>query len=527
MRWPSSKLGRARIRTSRPGWKVTALLVLIWFVVAAPVSVALFLHGSRATVVAGHDAVVRPSLDGWATVNLGPYLPDLRYPVGGRLGARIDLGKTTADSYPVLVRRYAFIASQPEGQIRKVRAALEGLARDSALEGMALGLAGPALVLLVGRRRWQEIGRRVTVRSAVGSLVVLALVLTVVERPWDRRENRVEQDRWTPLATALPEVRIPPRARPLQIDSGLITDGTRRLVGSAVDTYRRSVRFYQALVKAAPTLRDQLHRPGPGERVGLLVSDRHDNIGMDPVARAIADQGRADFLLDAGDDTSTGGAWEAFSLESLAGAFEGVKPRFQIAGNHDHGDVVTRQADRLGFTTLVGTVVRGPTGLRILGVSDPRSSGLGTWRDERGISFAEQERRLADLSCRADAHGDRIDVLMVHDANSGREALARGCVGVVLAGHVHEQVGPTEVTGANGRVGYSYTNGTTGGAAYALAVGSKLRRDAEVTLVTVRDGVVRGLQPVIIDTIGSFRVAPYLALRPTASATASGSTTAP
>ena len=85
----------------------------------------------------------------------------------------------------------------------------------------------------------------------------------------------------------------------------------------------------------------------------------------------------------------------------------------------------------------------------------------------------------------------------------------------MLAGHLHEQVGPTAVRGANGKVGYSYTNGTTGGAAYALAIGSKLRRDAEVTLVTYRDGVPVGLQPVVIDTLGEFRVSPYVTLNPT------------
>jgi len=44
------------------------------------------------------------------------------------------------------------------------------------------------------------------------------------------------------------------------------------------------------------------------------------------------------------------------------------------------------------------------------------------------------------------------------------------------------ELGPTFVLGENGRAGYSYTNGTTGGAAYALAIGSKLRRDAQVTV---------------------------------------------
>ena len=101
----------------------------------------------------------------------------------------------------------------------------------------------------------------------------------------------------------------------------------------------------------------------------------------------------------------------------------------------------------------------------------------------------------------------------MHDANSGDEALARGCVDLVLAGHLHEQVGPTAVVGSNGRTGYTYTNGTTGGAAYAVAIGSKLRRDAEVTLVTYRDGVPVGLQPVTVRTTGDFSVGSYIPLR--------------
>jgi hypothetical protein len=510
-----------------PGRRRAVLLVAAWALVAVPVSVSLFLHGSRSIVLAGHDAVVRPSLDGWATIDLGPYLPNLRYPSGGRVGARIDLGKTTADSYAALIRRYAFLASQPDGQVRKVRGALADLATDSAVDGALLGLAAPAVVLLVGRRRWAELRGGVTARRTVAVAVVVVLVAVAVEHPWDRDDAPVEQDTWQPLAQALPEVTVPAEARPLQIESGLITTGTRRLVGSAVDTYRRSVTFYRRLVDAAPQLGSRLRQPERGEVVALLVSDRHDNIGMDPVARAVADQGGATFLLDAGDDTSTGGAWEAFSLESLDDAFDDYDHRFAISGNHDNGDVVSRQAKRLGFTTLDGRVVDGPDGLRLLGVSDPRSSGLGTWRDERGISFADQERRIADVACRHAADGDRVGTLLVHDADSGRAALDRGCVDLVLAGHLHEQVGPTPVTGSNGAVGYSYTNGTTGGAAYAVAIGSKLRRDAEVTLVTFRDGVPQGLQPVVVDTIGKFRVAPYVALDPTAPPAAGGGPPSP
>ena len=491
-----------------------AILLAVWALIAVPSAGAFFVNGSRAIVLAGHDAVVRPTFDGWATVNLGPYLPNLRYPSGGRLGAHIDLGKTTSTSYPALIQRYAFIASQPGAQVRKVRDTLVSLAVDSAVDGALVGLAGPAIVILVGRRRWGELRDGVTVRRATVAAAAVLVGVVLAAQPWDRDDEPVEQDTWQPLAKAMPEVKVPDKAKPLQVESGLMTSGTRRLVASAVGSYRKSVTFYTDLVDLAPSIGPQLRKPEKGEQVGLLVSDRHDNIGMDPVARAIADEGHATFLLDAGDDTSTGGAWEAFSLESLHHAFDDYDTRFSIAGNHDNGDFVTKQADRLGFKTLVGKVRDGPGGMRILGVSDPRSSGLGIWRDARGMSFDEQESRLADLACQHDADGDRIDVLLVHDANSGREALERGCVDVVLAGHLHVQVGPTAVAGTNGKVGWTYTNGTTGGAAYAIAIGSKLRREAEVTLVTFRDGRAQGLQPVKIDTTGKYHVGRYLKLAP-------------
>jgi len=505
------------------GWRTTLLLVVAWALVAVPTGVAVFLNTSRATVVAGHDATVRASLDSFVTVDLGPYLPNVRYPTGSPVGARIDLGKTTADSYMALIQRYAFIASRPEAQISKVRSTLLDLALDSAADGAVVGLLAPAVIILVGRRRWAEVRRAVTLRRAAGLLVVVLVAGVLVARPWERDDAPVEQDTWEPIAGTIPDVRIPASARPLQSESGLITRGTRRLVESAVDSYRRSLSFYRALVAQAPSIGPRLHRPAADEVVGLLVSDRHDNIGMDAVARAVGDQGGATFLVDAGDDTSTGGSWEAFSLESLDDAFDDVDDRYAIAGNHDNGDFVTEQARKLGFTTLDGRVVDGPDGLRLLGVSDPRSSGLGTWRDERGISFADQAHRLADLACRRDADGDRIGTLVVHDADSGREALDRGCVDLVLAGHLHEQVGPTATTGTNGKVGYTYTNGTTGGAAYAVAIGSKLRRDAEVTLVTYHAGVPVGLQPVTVQTLGDFVVGPYTRLSPTGPSTETAS----
>jgi hypothetical protein len=512
---------RQRLEGLRPlsghEWRSLTVRVLVfmavWLLIAVPISLAIFLHSSTATVLASHDAVVSPTLDGYATLDLGPYLPNLRYPSGSRLGAQIDLGKTNLTTYEALIQRYAFIGSQPEGQIAKLRTTLTDLAADSALSGGLLALTAPALWLMLGRRRRAELFRHFTARRVAVVGLAGALATVAVVQPWNRGDEEFTSEiLWQSIGAALPDVPIPQDAESIEIEGGLMTSGTKKLAESAFDTYTRSLNFYNDVFEEAQQLGPRLRRPAEDETVALLVSDRHDNVGMDKVARAIADAGGATVLLDAGDDTSTGSNWEAFSLESLAEAFDDFDDRYAIAGNHDNGDFITTQLDDLGITHLAGEVIDGPDGMRLLGVDDPRSSGLGPSREAVGISFAEHSEQLADLACAHEADADRINTLLVHDANSGREALRRGCVDLVLGGHVHVQLGPTAVLGENGERGYTYTNGTTGGAAYALAIGSKLRRDAQVTLVTYRAGRPVGIQPVTVRTFGDFQVGDYTPL---------------
>lgn len=517
-RWWSTRDKRAMAITG-------LALLLAWVLVAIPVGLVVFTHSSKSTEVASHEAVVSPTFDGYATLDLGPYLPNLRYPTGERLGVDVKLGKTDLPSYEALIQRYAVIGSRPEGEIAKLRQAVTDMAKDSAASGALIGLAGPALWIMLGRRRRRELLGHVTVRRATYAALAGAVAVAAVLQPWTRRDATFEQEvAWRPITEELPDVPIPAPAQPLEVETGLMTSGTKRLAESAFDTYDRSVRFYSDAVQTIAGLEGQLRRPEDGERVAILVSDRHDNIGMDKVARAIADQAGATMLLDAGDDTSTGAAWEAFSLDSLHQAFADFDHRYFVAGNHDNGPFVTKYLSDHGFTPLNGEPVGGPDGIRLLGVHDPRSSGLGTWRDETGLSFAEQADRLADLACALDERDERVSTLLVHDANSGRAALQRGCVDLVLGGHVHAQLGPTAVTGDNGRTGYTYTTGTTGGAAYALAIGSKLRRDAMVTLVTYRDGRPVGIQPVTVRTVGDLRIGNYIELEldPSALETRSG-----
>lgn len=492
------------------------LLVALWAVVALPVAGLTFVHGERETSLAGHDAVVTPAFDSYATLDLGPYLPHLRYPTGGRLGAGIDLGKTQLRSYEVLVDRYATLAAQPEGEVAKVSAAIRDIAVTAAWYGALAGLAGPGLWLLLGERRRTELTRQLTPRN--GSLAALGVVVlvTALLRPWQAANEAPQPaNEWRTLSAELPDVPIPEQAQGLEVQGGLFTTGSKRLAESLVDTYARSATFYAGLVDAVPTIAPEIRTPEEGETVALLVSDRHDNVRMDAVARAVGDLAGATILLAAGDDTSTGSTWEAFSLDSLDHVFADYEHRFAVTGNHDQGDFVGDYLRDLGFTRFdEGEAADGPDGIRFLGADDPRSSGLGSWRDEVGLSFGEHADRVAERACTYDEEGERISTLLVHDVNTGAPALERGCVDLVVGGHLHERLGPTEVVGTNGRTGYTYTTGTTGGAAYAIAIGSKLRRNAQLTLITYRDGRPVGLQPVTIRTVGDFRVTPYIELDP-------------
>lgn len=485
-----------------------AAYVAVWAGVAAVAGLAFFLLSSRTVVLASHDAVVRPDLSGRVVVHTGPVLPDFRDDSGHRVGVDIRLGKTQAGSTSELVRRYGYIASQPEGQIAKVREALVDMAASAALRGAVVGLVPILVWLLMGDVRRRQVLRAARGPRGVLAGILVALLVLAVWQPWDGDDDTVEAARtWIPLAQFLgPEVPLPEEAEGIEVRADVLSSQTRRLIESAISTYDTSKTFYATAAEGAAGL--ALHQPAEDENVVVLVSDRHDNIGMDKVARAIGDAGGATAVFDAGDDTSSGNSWEAFSLDSVTEAFDDLD-RWGISGNHDHGTFVHHYLDDHGWTMLEGEVVKGPEGVTLLGVDDPRSSGLGNWRDETGLSFDEVGTRIADAACGSE---QRVSTILVHDTALAREALDEGCADLVLGGHLHVQVGPVRVVGSNGQVGYSYTTGTTGGAAYAIAVGSKPRRDAEVSLVTYRDGRPVGIQGVMLRTDGRFDVHPYVEL---------------
>jgi hypothetical protein len=489
----------------RGAWLRLGLGVLVWLVTSVALGLVIFLSSSRELVVASHNATVRPDLSGYAVLRTGPVLPDLRIDTDRRIGVDITLGKTVAVSPSQLVARYAVLAAQPQGQIDKISAAVQEMAVSAALRGAVLGLVPIGFWLLLGADRRRQLVRGLHDKRTYAAAVAVVVGGVVLWQPWTEEDPGVElSNDWVALPTFLgPEIPVPDELAKVSVRNSVLSRETRRLIESAVSSYDKGQAYYEKAVEDAAAL--DVHQPRDGETVVLFISDRHDNVGMDPVARAIGDRAGASLVFDGGDDTSTGEAWENFSLDSVTSAFKDL-PRYQVSGNHDHGTFVGDYLRQWGWHTLTGSAVDSPVG-PLLGVPDPRSSGLGSWKDEGGVSFDEVEGQLADEACGAD---ERISTVLVHDATLGRELLRRGCADLVLAGHLHVVVGPTRVVGDNDQIGYSFTTGTTGGAAYAVAVGTKPRRDATVTLVTYRDQRPVGLQTITLQTPnGNYVVGDY------------------
>src|SRR5699024_1087645 len=130
-------------------------------------------------------------------------------------------------------------------------------------------------------------------------------------------ESALRVQEWEPLEQVFPGLTgDAPILQTVELSRGSATKAALDVVHSALTTYRTSVKFYGDMRDQVPMVANQIHQPSQDETVALLVTDRHDNIGMDPVAAAVGDAGDASIVIDMGDDTSTGGSWEAFSLNS-------------------------------------------------------------------------------------------------------------------------------------------------------------------------------------------------------------------
>ncbi|MDX2969666.1 metallophosphoesterase [Kribbella solani] len=507
---------KARLRAIAP-W---VALSLVFVSTSVLIGLLAFVNDSQRVTIGAHAATVSPTFDGHATVDLGAVLPRLRLastdPFGP--GVNIDVQETNAANLTDLINRDALIAAQPEGEIARIQQAVQEMAVDDALAGAGSGLLVTVVVAtlwaMIGYRRRRELWhlvhrheRRVEHRAIV---VLVAMLITIASIFGPGRMRRIEAPptEWTPLAKLLPELDLDARLQGVEVASGFSTTGGVGVIKTAVETYQRSTRFYGQLTDKVGGVSSQIHQPSKDETVAIQVNDRHDNIGMDPFAAAVAKAAGAKLLIDAGDDTSSGQEWELFSINSLRQHFKDFKV-VAVAGNHDAGGHVKDAMRKSGFTVLDSKPVE-VDGIRFLGDSDPTKTGLGSADQPGDETVDHQSKRLADIAC-SQPDDKRISTMVVHDPASFTATAERGCATLLLSGHLHRQVGP-ETKVVDGRPVTTYTNGTTGGAAYAFALGYTLRRPGEVTLITYLKGQPVGLQTVTAELTGDVTVGAYTPL---------------
>src|SRR5690349_16248189 len=217
-------------------------------------------------VVAGHDAVVRPTFDHHVRLETGPYLPDFRMPSDSRVGVRITMGKTESQSTDELIQRYALIASHTDVEARAVTREVKRLAFDAAVRGAVLALVPVLVWELVGRRRRAELRRP----TRTGLLLTAGFVLLATFsawQPWRPALPRVDAGQWVSLPDALPDVTVPAELRKVEVQNEVFTQSTKGLVSDLFGYYDRSKEFYAALVDKVPDAARALHPPAEGQTV--------------------------------------------------------------------------------------------------------------------------------------------------------------------------------------------------------------------------------------------------------------------
>ena len=187
-----------------------------------------------------------------------------------------------------------------------------------------------------------------------------------------RRRGRLAAARRTRSRTSPCPQDLQPLADPGRADH----PGHPAAGGERVRHLRQEQGVLQRLVDRVAELAAQLRQPEDGETVAVLVSDRHDNIGMDPVARKVADEAGATVLLDAGDDTSTGG-----------------RGRSSASSRWTRPSTATTTASRSPATTTTATSSRGC--LEVARLDPPRRQGGRAVRRACGCPASTTRARAA------------------------------------------------------------------------------------------------------------------------------------
>jgi len=471
--------------------------------VAVPVGVMTFTMQTYTTEVAAHKVTISPNLSGFVTAQNS--LADVRAdsPLMRPFGLDITVGnnqiasgETVGDNLETAWQVATEIASQPSGEAAKIREVVARQAKIAGGVGFAAGL-GAGYFAYRRRNYAPMVGGALLLNAAVGATGTYQPAEQPDAPPWAQASSIV----------SIPGVAIPDG---LEIRNNLYAGSLAKLTNGGTQSHESSKTASSSYLENLELVADHIRRPKEGESTILVISDRHDNISIDPILHRTGELAEAKYMISLGDETSSGGSWEEFSVRSLAETFKDYTG-YAISGNHDHGPLGVRDyLEKRGFMVPNGEVQEfGPT--TVVGMDDPRQSDFTPIRNQPGISTEDAVRQLSDLACGE----QRPNIVLVPVAYMGREILEKGCADLVMSGDTHTYSPPQEVEADNGGIGYEVTVGTSGGAAYAMAAGSKPRREANVVIVTIGpDGVPRGIQGVDFTTTKLVIIRKYKSIRP-------------
>lgn len=411
--WRDRRDRRATRPASRRSRRLaTGLLVLL--VALAGATLGLMLGGRTVTDVGPFNAEMRltPSLVGDTTVAIPPLgslhvnTHDGPAQLNLRLGA-LDQARTQE------------LLADPNGVARATETVaddvVDGVIR-AGLGGLGAAVLGAMLLAALVFRN----ARRVAVSGGLALMVMLGS-LGVAAATF--RISAVESPRYEGLLVYAP---------------GLVGDVQR-----IADEYERYTQQLQHMVTNATILytavSDLPSLPSDGTMTQVLhVSDLHLNPSAWSIMRTIVEQYEIDVIIDSGDIVDWGSGPENGYLDSIRLM---RVPYLYVRGNHDSEAMTqARVAEQPNATVLDDEVVT-EAGLTIAGIGDPRFTP-----DQETGPHTEQEQaraRLdvmnsgAQLGRTIDAHGDPVDIAVVHDPLAA-DTLA-GAAPVVLAGHTHER----------------------------------------------------------------------------------------
>lgn len=321
---------------------------------------------------------------------------------GGPLALTIALDNVDID----LLRDLAAAGTLGEQPLQDVVAGLKGVLRHFLLRTVILaGLGGGLAAVMVGQRR-----PRFIVGAVLSALVVCGGLMAITDMTYDQRA--FSQPKFTGVL----------RAAPWMV--GLVEESILKVaeLGAGLATLANNLVVLFDRIDAL----EPLARP-PAELTALVVSDIHNNPAAIDFVAEIVNSFEPDLILDGGDLTDFGTAFEAPLIGGIADL--GI-PYVMVPGNHESPDIVAHLAQlENGHVLTAGEI--NVLGLRILGISDPSSTTTSP-RLPTGVEIRERIQRLRAIL--ADQK-EPPDILLVHNPLVAEPFI--GAIPLVITGHTH------------------------------------------------------------------------------------------